>query len=174
MLIRFLQLWICLSAVNPGLAQVFDDFSDGDFTVDPTWIGDVAEFEVLDNRLNSKGPDAAATLYLSTPNSLVDNTIWEFLIDLEFNGTSSNFVRIYLVSNQSDLENNPSGYFIHLGQTNEDHIKFYRNDTGIVSELFEGKSRVERQRMVFDVIKAEMSAHIHAMELKTMTPNETK
>ncbi|MDH5188014.1 MAG: BolA family transcriptional regulator [Rhodospirillaceae bacterium] len=44
----------------------------------------------------------------------------------------------------------------------------------IVSNLFDGKSRVERQRMVFDVIKDEMSGHIHAMELKTMTPAEAE
>lgn len=42
----------------------------------------------------------------------------------------------------------------------------------VVSSRFDGKNRVERQRMVYDAIKDEMSNHIHALELKTLTPSE--
>lgn len=42
----------------------------------------------------------------------------------------------------------------------------------VVSAAFEGKSRVERQRLVYGALADEMSDHIHALELKTQTPAE--
>ncbi|MFC1674160.1 BolA family protein [Pseudomonadota bacterium] len=42
----------------------------------------------------------------------------------------------------------------------------------VVSAAFEGQNRVQRQRMVYEVIAQEMAEHIHALELKTLTPAE--
>lgn len=42
----------------------------------------------------------------------------------------------------------------------------------IVSDAFAGKSRVARQRMVYDVLKEELQERIHALALKTLTPEE--
>lgn len=42
----------------------------------------------------------------------------------------------------------------------------------IVSTAFEGKSRVERQRMVYAALAEELSAGLHALALKTITPDE--
>lgn len=42
----------------------------------------------------------------------------------------------------------------------------------VVSEAFEGQNRVQRQRMVYEAIAQEMAEHIHALELKTLTPDE--
>lgn len=42
----------------------------------------------------------------------------------------------------------------------------------VVSEAFEGLSRVARQRLVYDAIAQEMTDHVHALELKTQTPAE--
>ncbi len=42
----------------------------------------------------------------------------------------------------------------------------------VVAKAFEGQNRVQRQRMVFDAIAQEMASHIHALTLKTQTPNE--
>ncbi len=42
----------------------------------------------------------------------------------------------------------------------------------VVAQAFEGQNRVQRQRMVFDAIAEEMKSHIHALELKTLTPDE--
>ena len=44
----------------------------------------------------------------------------------------------------------------------------------VVSAAFEGQSRVQRQRLVYDALAAEMANHIHALELKTLTPAEAK
>ena len=42
----------------------------------------------------------------------------------------------------------------------------------VVSERFAGRSRVERQRMVYDVLAAELAGGVHALALTTLTPDE--
>jgi len=42
----------------------------------------------------------------------------------------------------------------------------------VVAAAFQGKSRLERQRMVYAALKAEMSQQIHALSLVTRAPGE--
>jgi BolA protein len=42
----------------------------------------------------------------------------------------------------------------------------------IVSEAFAGKSRIDRSRLVNDLIKDEMKQGLHALSQRTMTPAE--
>jgi BolA protein len=42
----------------------------------------------------------------------------------------------------------------------------------VISEAFAGKSRVERQRIVNDLLKTEISGGIHALALATLAPGE--
>jgi BolA protein len=42
----------------------------------------------------------------------------------------------------------------------------------VVSEAFDGKSRVERQRMVYNLLADELSGAVHALQLKTLAPSE--
>ena len=42
----------------------------------------------------------------------------------------------------------------------------------IVSQVFEGKSRVQRQRMVYQALSEEMTGQIHALALHTLAPSE--
>ncbi|MCW5749114.1 MAG: BolA family transcriptional regulator [Alphaproteobacteria bacterium] len=43
----------------------------------------------------------------------------------------------------------------------------------IVSAAFEGKSRVARQRLVYDLLKGEFAQGLHALALITRTPAES-
>jgi BolA protein len=42
----------------------------------------------------------------------------------------------------------------------------------VVSPRFAGLGRVERQRLVYQALGAEMGARIHALALRTLTPEE--
>lgn len=42
----------------------------------------------------------------------------------------------------------------------------------IVSAAFEGLTRVERQRLVYDALAEEMQKDIHALAIKSLTPGE--
>lgn len=141
---NFILLVILLTLISLVVnAQVVDDFSDGNFANNPAWVGDTDEFEVESGQLNSLGPSASSVLYLSTNNSFIRGTTWEFLIDLGFAPSGSNKLRVYLVSNQTNLEGPLNGYFIEIGQSGNDEIKFYRQDlNNIETLLFTGFSQL--------------------------------
>ncbi|MGZ3770351.1 MAG: BolA family protein [Bdellovibrio sp.] len=42
----------------------------------------------------------------------------------------------------------------------------------VVSKKFEGLSRIERQRLVNDLVKTELQSGLHALTQKTLTPEE--
>ena len=50
----------------------------------------------------------------------------------------------------------------------ETHFRVY-----IVSPAFEGKSRIERHRMVNTTLDAELKGSVHALAIKAETPAET-
>ena len=50
----------------------------------------------------------------------------------------------------------------------ETHFRVY-----IVSEAFEGKSRIERHRMVNATLDAELQGSVHALAIKAQAPGET-
>lgn len=43
----------------------------------------------------------------------------------------------------------------------------------VVSQAFSGLSRIERQRMVYDLLAEELAGPVHALALKTMAPEES-
>ena len=44
----------------------------------------------------------------------------------------------------------------------------------VVSEAFEGLSRVERQRRVYGILAEELADRVHALSLRTLTPGEDR
>jgi BolA protein len=49
----------------------------------------------------------------------------------------------------------------------ETHFRIY-----IVSNAFEGKSRIERHRMINNALAAELAGSVHALAIKAQTPDE--
>jgi hypothetical protein len=98
-------------------AQVTDDFSDGNLTGNPTWTGDLDDFIVngdLELQLNAV---TAGNSELSTSSVRSDSTEWLFRIKLAFSPSTNNFARIYLISNQPELDMPLEGYFLQLGES---------------------------------------------------------
>lgn len=63
-----------------------------------------------------------------------------------------------------------AGHVEHLGEngaTGDTHYVL-----SIVSPLFEGQSRVDRQRMVMALLKGEFTSGLHALEIKAKSPKE--
>ncbi len=117
------------------LAQITDNFSDGDFTNNPTWSGDAGQFIVNASQqlqLNSSGTGSS---YLAVATSLptLDNTEWQFYIKLNFAPSSSNNGRVYLVSDQQNLKGSLNGYYLQFGENlANDAIELFRQ-TGTTS-----------------------------------------
>mgnify|MGYP000185684317 FL=1 len=57
----------------------------------------------------------------------------------------------------------------HVGARPEGETHFH---VRIVSAAFAGQSRVNRQRNVYRLLKAEMEERVHALALETLTPEE--
>lgn len=126
-------LLFCTSAY----AQVEDDFSDGDFTSGVIWSGNESDFEVESGRLHLNAASTTAVSYLSTGSSLINQTIWEFHVDLGFNPSSSNQMFVYLVSDQADLSGSLNGYFVKIGNAG-DEVSLYKQIGLTQTEIIDG------------------------------------
>ncbi|MEO5585011.1 MAG: lamin tail domain-containing protein [Flavobacteriales bacterium] len=117
-------------------AQFTDDFSDGDFTANPTWSGDDALFTVDAGQLRSNTGTlaTAATYYLSTPSTLATNAQWEFFVNLKFSPSGANYVDVYLMSDVQALATPANGYFVRIGETVK-HVVLNRMSAGTSSTL---------------------------------------
>ncbi|MCB2219914.1 MAG: lamin tail domain-containing protein [Bacteroidetes bacterium] len=117
--------------------QIADDFSDGNFTQNPAWQGDTAQFKISTSsaipanmkpalQLDGTDPD---TSFLCLENNLINNVEWTFWVKLSFNTSANNFARIYLISDQDNLEGPLNGYFIQIGGANDSLCLFRQTDT---------------------------------------------
>jgi hypothetical protein len=117
------------------LGQFADNFSDGDFSTNPTWSGNANVFTInasLQLQLNNS---VAATSYLSVPFTLntLDELNWEFFIRQSFAPSSGNYGRVYLVSDQANLTGSLNGYYLQFGEAGTlDAIELFRQ-TGTTS-----------------------------------------
>ena len=138
-------LFLIFANCTIGTTQVFDDFSDGNFTSNPAWQGDTQQFQITNSsaippemkpalQLNAEGSD---TSYLVLPNTLMMNTEWRFWVKLSFNTSANNFARIYLVSDNEDMEGQLNGYFVQVGGA-DDSIALYRQSGSIIDKLISG------------------------------------
>jgi BolA protein len=68
-----------------------------------------------------------------------------------------------------DVTNESALHARHRGSpgTGESHFRVL-----IVSERFEGKTRIERHRMVNEALAAELRNGLHALAIKALTPGE--
>lgn len=121
-----------------SFAQFTDDFTDGDFTTAPSWTGQTANFEVDGlNQLHLLAPAVSDTSYLSLPSAAINNATWEFYVSLDFNPSSSNLARIYLVADNPDLKQSLNGYFVMVGNT-ADEVSLYRQDGLSTTKIIDG------------------------------------
>lgn len=119
-------------------AQVLEDFSDGDFLIDPTWSGDVVDFEVdTEFRLHLVGPEESDESHLVTSSESIENAQWDISLTMDFNPSSSNRTYIYLVSDATDLEGDLNGYFVMVGHSN-DEVSLYRQDGSSTTKIIDG------------------------------------
>ena len=62
----------------------------------------------------------------------------------------------------------------HIGHAGHDGRGESHFNLVVVSEAFEGLSRVERQRRVYDILAEEMAGRVHALSVRTLTPAEAQ
>src|SRR6267154_5341086 len=98
--------------------QVQDDFSDGDFTNNTVWSCSTSQFIVNSSLQLQLSNTAAGQSYLTTPfpANTLDNYEWQAYVTQAFSPSGSNYGRIYLASDQSDLTQPLNGYYLQFGE----------------------------------------------------------
>ncbi|MDP1621828.1 MAG: lamin tail domain-containing protein [Bacteroidales bacterium] len=128
---------VCIPFIAPS--QVQDDFSDGNFTKNPEWIGDTSQFKINaagQLQLNSAGSD---TSWLFTRSSPVKKTEWSFWMKLSFNTSANNHARIYLTADTTDFHFMANSCFLQAGG-GDDAVYIMKQTGTVVSSLFKFKS----------------------------------
>ena len=124
-----------------GSAQLEDDFSDGDFTSNPTWGGTIADFIVNGDEKVQLNAAAAGVSYLSTPNLLgsLDDKEWRFNIRLNFSPSGGNKADVYLAGANPDISTFPDGLFLQFGEGGSaDAIRLFNRVGGVNTQILEG------------------------------------
>ncbi len=124
-----------------ALAQLRDDFSDGDFTSSPTWTGSQSLFSVTNATLMLNGGERDGVAYLSSPSEVSNPASWDFDFSFLFNPSSANYAKVYLISDQADLTKSLNGYFVMLGRTS-DAISLYRQNDLKQTEIIKGRDNL--------------------------------
>lgn len=103
-----------------SFGQLTETFSDGDFTNNPTWTGTTSNFWVNPSgQLQSKA-SAASTSYLVTASEAIENASWECWVKINYNPSAGNYPAIYIISDTNDLSSGCNGYFVKIGDTQDD------------------------------------------------------
>ncbi len=103
-------------------------------------IGDTNKFDLYNNNLKLNAPYESSSAYISFNKNNIINAKWEFNVKMEFNPSSSNYCKIYLVSNKSNLKEELNGYFLMVGNT-DDEISLYRQDGNNVTKIIDGVNK---------------------------------
>ncbi len=143
--ILFFLLIICVSTNTQ--AQFSDNFSDGNFTTNPTWVGNTADWTVNTNlQLQSNNTTVNSSFYLSTASTLATVAQWDFYCNLAFNTSSTNYADIFLTASASNLLlPTTTGYFVRIGNTLDEICLYKKDATGVITKIIDGVDGVTNQ-----------------------------
>lgn len=74
-----------------------------------------------------------------------------------------------LAPTRLDIADDSHKHAGHVGARPEGETHF---SVEIVSAAFEGVSRVQRQRMVYEILQDELVGPVHALALRTLSPSD--
>jgi gliding motility-associated-like protein len=134
-------LWILgLFIHSLVFGQVQDDFSDGDLSSNPQWLGDTAAFYVSGmGHMQTKMSTKTDTCFLTTASTINLNTTWEFQLKLLFDPSTSNYARVCLLADAASLDKSLNGYFLQIGESgNTDSYDLYRQKGNSLIKIIDG------------------------------------
>ena len=98
----FLIYTLLLLVSSVGYAQVDDDFSDGDFSNNPNWIGTSDLFFVNNWKQLQSCASSAVDAYLSTVSMVNYNATWNCSVRISTRPSAYNYSRFYLCAENAD------------------------------------------------------------------------
>ena len=148
---RCLYFLFLLFFWSHGEAQLTDNFSDSNLSGNPSWQGDTVLFSVNSGKLHLIAPPVSGKARISTPSAAVSEGLWEITAEMDFNPSSSNYLKIFLVSDRPDVSGTLNGYFLMLGNTT-DEVSLYRQSGTAVTRIIDGRDgRLDRPAVKISV-----------------------
>ncbi|MCL1867917.1 MAG: lamin tail domain-containing protein, partial [Paludibacter sp.] len=131
-------------------AQVFDDFSDGDFTQNPQWIGTVDNFFINSNFQLQSCATVTSTSYLFTPSRAMNDAVWQVDVRINYTTSSSNYASIYLISNELTPDV-CDAYYVQIGGTNDEISLFVQHGTTKTKIIDGVDKRIDYQPVILTI-----------------------
>jgi len=122
-------------------SQINEDFTDGDFINNPIWVGTNTDFIVNTLEQLQVNNILGDTSYLTTQHGLTtfDNKEWRFLVKQSFSPSSSNYGRVFLSADNSNLTVVQNGYYLQFGEALAlDAIRLFKMVNGISTQICAG------------------------------------
>ncbi len=119
------------------------------------WQGDTSFFTKTDKGVQSAGERKNGHLTLWTSRDLTTNTNWEWKIHMDFNPSSSNYARLYLISDKPLDDPALNGFYLKVGGS-LDAIDLYYQEGSRHTPLISGISGFVSQEQVNVSIKVDL------------------
>lgn len=136
-----LKRCLYLIVINPLFccAQIADDFSDGNFSSNPEWLGDIAEFKVNSNFELQLNDNKESSSCLFTGAVIDDAMEWRCWVRQSFSPSGNNHSRVYLSAETACGADPPDGIFLQFGESGSlDAIRLMEQDNGDTNTLIRG------------------------------------
>jgi len=134
----FFTLLLCILQLNVS-SQIYDDFSDTDLSTNPTWTGNLSNFEVNTYHQLHLKTIGVGTSYLSTALISSQGMEWRCWVHLSFAPSDNNNARIYLLADSLNPSTANKAFYLQLGEalSNDAVALIYKNGT-ITREICRG------------------------------------
>lgn len=144
-----------------GSTQISDNFSDGNFTENPIWIGNDSLFCINSEYQLQLDADSSGSAYLSVLYNKFEEMEWQFWIREKFSPSTNNYCDVYLYSEKSELKASNDAYFLRFGEAgSDDVIELFRLENGEMTSICRGTD---------DFIASSFSTFIKVTYDKSMT-----
>ena len=127
--------------------NVIDDFSDGDFSENPTWSGTTSLFTVNAEKQLVVNEYVDGIAYLTTPSRIAVNATWQIDLGTKSTTSASNLVKFYLISDNQDLTGELNGYYIVFGDT-KDEIALYKQQGKNTEKIIDGRDGISEEATI--------------------------
>ncbi|MDR0872882.1 MAG: lamin tail domain-containing protein [Prevotellaceae bacterium] len=126
-------------------AQFIENFSNNSFLENENVFGTKERFYMYesgdDYQLRLADPVyQASQAYISMPSEVSYNAEWQLYVKINNATSSGNYVRFYLMSDTSALNENLNGYYIMVGNT-LDEISLYKQKGNTRTEIISGTDK---------------------------------
>jgi hypothetical protein len=144
--------------------QFTDNFSDGNFSANPPWTVDRGVFSVSPDERLQLYDSAAGEAQIRASSIITDKAQWSFLVDFQFNPSSSNYAEVYLASDSADFKEAPNAVYVQLGGTTADRVSLYIRQAGIDTLLIESTAGwMGKSQNVLRIQVKRSSAHVWSL-----------